>query len=576
MSLEGFVASITRGYPIISGVPQDHLYDLVFRPSSVQERGWVLIFNTVLATASSLDAALSEFSSQLRWNAWLAADEASIYVQPSILNIQALTVFAAHGQDLVTPGACWSLMSQACQMAQMIKLHLPSKTAPRDSEAYGRNLCLFWSLFNIDKSLSLSFGCPPIMSSRLYRNVDLPSSKHLAAYKPHLSQDESPENSTISPLVEYFGAFYFVQVTKLAMIEGEISDYCLLGSDNARLHLDLKDKLDRWISIVSQTRSLHSELGSSSCSAQASIKLGFDFLTYRHHHLVVCLTRSDESCREVCLNSARVAISLLKDLVTHSEEVFNGIIWQLLYYPFTPFFVLFGEIVTNPRSKACMDDLQSLRQTVLYYLQFQKYHSSAVKLERVAETFTKIAEAFVRHTFRQSKTATVNAVPNTPVVSGRTTLHPEGKRTSRINPLPRSSRTSGQLGSEAVQASTLHFQPTMPPDAPNNTLPDPMDYQLHLDEGASLDPNSLFHLFSYSTTGDQESSIHDTNDWPGNPQESANSLQVDNDRSGDHVEQFPPYLGSGKYVSLRDVETNARNQFSNCTFDWFGLENCEI
>jgi hypothetical protein len=60
---------------------------------------------------------------------------------------------------------------------------------------------------------------------------------------------------------------------------------------------------------------------------KASINLGFDFLTYQYHHLIVCLTRSDSSSRAICLRSARVAISILQTLVSHSEEVFNGIVW---------------------------------------------------------------------------------------------------------------------------------------------------------------------------------------------------------------------------------------------------------
>jgi hypothetical protein len=338
----------------------------------------------------------------------------------------------------------------------------------------------------------------------------------------------------------------------------------------------------------------------SSDSVQISIKLGFDFLTYHYHHLVVCLTRSDESCRDVCLNSARAAISLLKDLVAHSEEVFNGIIWyvrierhlpcdlgpdisrlsrQLLYYPFTPFFVLFGEVVTNPRSKTCMEDLQLLRQTVLYYLQFQKYHSSAVKLERVAETFTKIAEAFVRHTFRRrSEISAIATSPNDLVAGGRSRRHPgHSNRSSRPLPAPSSTSPSAQIVHKAVPASSRPVEPAMPPDAHDSTLPDPMDYQLHLDEAASLDPTYLFHLFSYSTTGDQGPVMHDADiGWPNNPQDFASSIQHDNDGNENRVEELPPDLGSGKYVSMRDVEINGRNQFSNCTFDWLALENGNI
>jgi hypothetical protein len=209
------------------------------------------MFNTILATASTQAPSLSEYTFHLRWNAWLAADEASLFLEPTILNIQALTTFAAHGQDLVTPSLCWNLISQACRMVQTVKLPLPSKTAPKNSKVYSRNLCLFWSLFIIDKSLSLSFGCPPKLPSALYRNVALPSPEQLSEYRPHLCSADY--GSGIPPHVEFFGAFYFVQCTKLAMIMGDISDYFLDDRSHGR-HLDLKKKLDGWIADVQQVR----------------------------------------------------------------------------------------------------------------------------------------------------------------------------------------------------------------------------------------------------------------------------------------------------------------------------------
>ncbi|OAG36028.1 hypothetical protein AYO21_09746 [Fonsecaea monophora] len=248
MFIQCFLTVVDRGYPLLSRPPQEMLFDLVFRPSSVDKRGWVLMLNTILATASTQNQQLSEYTFQLRWNAWLAADEASLFMEPTILNIQAWTVFAVHGQDLVTPSLCWNLINQVCRMAQMIKLPLPSASAKRDSELHSRSLCLFWSLFITEKSLSLSFGCPPVLPSALYRNLELPSPKQLSAYRPHLSGAGTDR----PPHVEFFGAFYFVQCTKLAMIMGDMSDFYLLSSHDPGRHLELKRRLDQWISVVEQ------------------------------------------------------------------------------------------------------------------------------------------------------------------------------------------------------------------------------------------------------------------------------------------------------------------------------------
>ncbi|OAP63977.1 hypothetical protein AYL99_03204 [Fonsecaea erecta] len=553
MFVQCFLTAVDRGYPIISRPPQEVLLDLVFRPSSVDNRGWLLMFNTVLATASTQSQQLSEYTFHLRWNAWVAADEASIFMEPTILNIQALTVFAVHGQDLVTPSLCWNLASQACRMAQMIKLPLPSVSETRNGELYSRNLCLFWSLFIIDKSLSLSFGCPPVLPSALYGNLELPSPQQLSAYRPHLTT--SGAVSVLPPHVEFFGAFYFVQCTKLAMIMGDISDFYLLGRRDSSCHASLRKRLDQWISVVQQSQTLHTNLADAVDSASLSIKIGFSFLNYQYHHLIVCLTRGDESCREKCLGSARAAISLLKGLVAHSEEVFNGIVWQQLYYPFTPFFVLFGEVITNPTGKTTVEDLQLLRQTVLYFLEFQKYHTSAVKLEKVAETFTKIAEAYVRHIFRKQKGLTSSELFRTtkPVVfRAQPGSGPSNTFTSSIT-------------------ATSSSQQDVNPASSNVGTADHMDYQLRLDETSNLDPTSLLRLFSYQ--GNEASIFRDIH-VTDIPADSMQGLQEregvnSNNRALDHWQIPEP----SQYVSLHDVEMNGRNQFSQCTFDWFALEN---
>src|ERR1700753_2503695 len=90
--------------------------------------------------------------------------------------------------------------------------------------------------------------------------------------------------------------------------------------------------------------------------------------------------------------------------------------------PFVPFFVLFGEVITNPRSMMTVSDLHLLRQTVLYFLAFQKFHASAVKLEKVAETFTTMAEAYIRHDLRTQTGSTSDAQrSNLSIGSGKST-----------------------------------------------------------------------------------------------------------------------------------------------------------
>jgi hypothetical protein len=68
-----------------------------------------------------------------------------------------------------------------------------------------------------------------------------------------------------------------------------------------------------------------------------------------------------------------------------------------------PYFVIFAKIISDPNSSDCFTDLQLLRKVVLYFLQMHSNHQSAKKLEKVAETFTRLAEAYVRHSMQGYK-----------------------------------------------------------------------------------------------------------------------------------------------------------------------------
>jgi hypothetical protein len=69
---------------------------------------------------------------------------------------------------------------------------------------------------------------------------------------------------------------------------------------------------------------------------------------------------------------------------------------QLLYYPFNPFFVLFGNIIHAPLSDHANHDVQLLRSAVSYYAEMSTQDSSfARKLQGIANVFACLAELYV-------------------------------------------------------------------------------------------------------------------------------------------------------------------------------------
>lgn len=125
------------------------------------------------------------------------------------------------------------------------------------------------------------------------------------------------------------------------------------------------------------------------------MQLGLETVRFHYHYLVVLLTRSSTERRLDCLHSAQEALSLLKNLVSDSEEVYNGVVWQLLYCPFTPFFVLFGEILSNQTSAEVPKYLEAMNQLSRFLDQMKPRHQAAAKLHQVALAFVQQARSIV-------------------------------------------------------------------------------------------------------------------------------------------------------------------------------------
>src|ERR1700710_1532238 len=71
---------------------------------------------------------------------------------------------------------------------------------------------------------------------------------------------------------------------------------------------------------------------------------------------------------------------------------------ELLYYPFVPFFVLFGNLIANPSLNTTEVDLQLLRNTVDFFRCMDKNHPHSSKLHKIAGTFLRLAEKFLKET----------------------------------------------------------------------------------------------------------------------------------------------------------------------------------
>jgi hypothetical protein len=201
------------------------------------------------------------------------------------------------------------------------------------------------------------------------------------------------------------------------------------------------------------------------------------------------------------------------------------------------YFVIFGNIISDPHSSDCFQDLQLLRRVVLYFLQMHNNHPSAKKLEKVAETFTRLAEAYVRHSMQ--------------------------------NPRAKS------------PGNTISTHHPMTPDSQFQQLNDPSDVTTPPSRLAQSAPAPLS---PFSSQGSQMA--FDFNDFNSDPMELLNFFSTNHDTSFNtnlNAQDFTaveasPTQQPGEFATsspnplLRELENISQNCALDGTFDWFSWD----
>lgn len=120
-------------------------------------------------------------------------------------------------------------------------------------------------------------------------------------------------------------------------------------------------------------------------------------MNFSYQYLLVLLARSSRRMRTQCIDSSKQILHLLKDMVSDSEEPYNGIVWQLLCCPFTPFLTLFGEILSNGKgeSEENREHLAAIEQLPVFLRQMSLRNSLAAKLEAIAVVFVQHARSVI-------------------------------------------------------------------------------------------------------------------------------------------------------------------------------------
>ncbi|KAH8888639.1 hypothetical protein GQ53DRAFT_243765 [Thozetella sp. PMI_491] len=385
---------LARRVDIFWQMPSDELLHRAIRDPSQTPRIWVVFINYMLLASPSSCAQAPQLAQAWRVNARVALEHAGLFLEPSKVAVQTFMLLAVHSDDFVSPNISWMLMSHACRQAQALSLQVRSTCL--DPDEWQRQLSLFWCLFVVDKWFALAFGRPAFLPGVLYKNVPSPSLEHLTKFKPHFDNLETTpwdKNRTT------FGAHVFFQCIELAKLTDVILER-LSAEDALCDRSELKASLDNWhrTSIETLSRVKEAEMAALEPEQLEKMTSGIQTMHFRYLHILLLLTKDVPEDVELRVTSARQALAILPQMASHWNNAY-GVIWQLLYFPFTPFFVLFGHIVRNPHGASVPEDLRLLLMLGTYLAdigsRFNLMRSLIKKLQHTSEVFYRLA---LRHT----------------------------------------------------------------------------------------------------------------------------------------------------------------------------------
>ncbi|RTE83923.1 hypothetical protein BHE90_001530 [Fusarium euwallaceae] len=369
--------------------PSDEtLRQVLFEPETVSAKSWVVYVNYILLALTTGSGEHAGAVTAFRKNMRLALDDAKVFLEPSEVNIQTLILLALHGEDFALPNMSWMLTGQACQQAQVLRLHSVTES-DASSPDQQRRLCLFWALLMADKSCSLAFGRPVFLPTEWFQDVPLPQFEYLQRFQAHQPQDQ--------PATSAFGAHLFLQTVEFSKLIGFIVNLKGVRSEREMLNSLLDSWYQQTYELLSQARD--SETASHNTTQCREMSLGILSIQFRHLTACIILAGSSSGNEGLRVAQARQAISLLPNMVSNWNQVYNPAVWELLYFPFTPLFVLFGNIMRDPSAPTVHQDLELLATTKTYFSRMRTQlcvlAGVSSKLEHTAGVFLKFAEDHV-------------------------------------------------------------------------------------------------------------------------------------------------------------------------------------
>ncbi|KAK4565941.1 hypothetical protein LTR86_003790 [Recurvomyces mirabilis] len=378
----------------------------------IRDTAWLVMFYAITFGNMRGDSDHPEADkTAIRANLWLALNDIRVLLHPSDPAIQALVLLACDVQEFTTPSLCWMLVSSACRMLQSLRVdgrHLEPATRERRQ-------ILFWLLNCLDQSLALIFGRSATFHRALIKTIPMPSLARLMAGS---SASETP--------AFLFGAHFMRQMFLVSAVTADVWS-ALYEPETTVLRLQkAKQDVETWYEQADKVRvvlvsarghmlTTMKILGAAAIAEQPllneemtkAVQGGREYMRFTYYHLKISLIRGRKSWNDECIDTSLKMLHMLGDFRLDFEEAYNGIgfMWQLLYVPFTSFFVLFARVLSDAKLKPerCKQPLEVMECLPVFLRSMAKGMQQAGKLEPIATTFVRHAKSVLERQSRSSK-----------------------------------------------------------------------------------------------------------------------------------------------------------------------------
>ncbi|KAK7705492.1 hypothetical protein SLS57_010026 [Botryosphaeria dothidea] len=432
--------------------------------------------NTIISEESDTEMAQEVRVAIAKYNASaeLAMSRIPLLASPSLTLLQALLCSAFICQGQGDTAACWTFTSAACKTCMDLGLHTGRgdfwDPQAEDNELY---YCFVWC-YMLDKSFSMNLGrraC--LLDTDLVNSTEsiwVHAPVNLLTIYLELARIQSV---VVSDLV--------YKVTAENSTE-QSQKSALIAKLIQQMH-DFKDELDGMRKTPEKFRGLYME------SELQALEFSYWSVMTAIRRCERTSSGSKTSVGEGCLEAARSAILSLQSL-QKSQPFSNGktkmsfVNWTLLFYPLTPFFVLFCNVVATSHRpdfalmKSMTDDLAELAD-----------HSPSIeRLHRLFTVFLSLAEPLLDEDIDEGATEpNGRATSSTRRRQHRRQRNSHGQALDMYYKLKESSKPK-----PATRSSRRHNNPTSNPVPANNqaALPPPWDAGPY---------TSTFHLSDLST-----------------------------------------------------------------------------